>query len=201
MPNLGSNPFSTRFIRPGSIPYRFAENESAAGLAEKLAAQEWRGCIIGPHGTGKTSLLLALEPEIKRLGKRPHHVTLGASNSGPWWPSVPWSADTLLIIDGYEQLSLIARAMLRWQCWQTSTGLLVTSHTPVGLPLLVQTEATWELATELVRRLWDSADELPWEAIESTWRQHPGDMREFLFGMYHLYQSRGKVRSSDLCGE
>lgn len=201
MPNPGSNPFSTRFIRPGAIPYRFGSGESSALLAQKLADQAWRGCIQGPHGTGKSSLLLALEPEIVRLGKLPHHVTLGASSTGPWWPSVPWSPDTLLIIDGYEQLSLIGRARLRWRCWQSSTGLLVTSHKPVGLPLLVQTEATWELAQELVTRLWDSADDLPWEAIESLWRQHPGNMREFLFGMYHLYQSRGKVGLGDLCGD
>ncbi|MEX0792326.1 MAG: hypothetical protein WD045_04285 [Pirellulaceae bacterium] len=201
MPTSESNPFSTRFIRPGAIPYQFTAGESAAQLAQKLADQAWRGCILGPHGTGKSSLLLALEPEITRQGKRPHHVTLGASSSGPWWPSVPWSCDTLLIIDGYEQLSFFGRAMLRWRCWQSSTGLLVTSHKPVGLPLLTQTEATWVLAQELVTQLWDSPDELPWEAIESLWRQHPGDMREFLFGMYHLYQSQGVVGSGDLCSE
>ena len=51
-----SNPFSTRFIRPGAIEYLFAPGQTADSLIDRLRHNQWRGQIIGPHGSGKSTL-------------------------------------------------------------------------------------------------------------------------------------------------
>ncbi len=61
-----SNPFSTRFVRPGALAYRFPPGESAATLVERLAASGWRGQIVGPHGSGKSTLVAALGETLPR---------------------------------------------------------------------------------------------------------------------------------------
>ena len=40
------NPFSTRFVRPGELPYFFRSDESAEQLAAKFAAQGWRALTV-----------------------------------------------------------------------------------------------------------------------------------------------------------
>ena len=59
------NPFSTRYTRPGAIPFRFPPGTSADGLVEQLRRQQWRGAIVGPHGSGKSSLVAALVPPLR----------------------------------------------------------------------------------------------------------------------------------------
>ena len=71
-----SNPFSTRFVRPGAVPYLFAPGQSADGLVRRLAGFGWRGQIIGPHGSGKSTLLAALAEPLARAGRRSWTVCL-----------------------------------------------------------------------------------------------------------------------------
>jgi energy-coupling factor transporter ATP-binding protein EcfA2 len=60
-----SNPFATRFVRPGSLEYRFREvKDSATEFADivRRLDQDRIGLIVGPHGSGKTTLLHSLGP-------------------------------------------------------------------------------------------------------------------------------------------
>ena len=70
------NPFCTRRIRPGAIPYYFPQGKSVETLVDKLEANGWDGQIVGPHGSGKSTLLAAMLPEIARRGKRLVHLEL-----------------------------------------------------------------------------------------------------------------------------
>ena len=65
-----SNPFCTRFVRPGAIPYRFDTQdgesdcgEAAEKLLEQLASRRF-GLIVGEHGSGKSTLLQTLIPKL-----------------------------------------------------------------------------------------------------------------------------------------
>lgn len=53
------NPFSTTFIRPGAIPFLFPNDQTIQDVVRQLAATDWWGQIIGPHGTGKSTLTAA----------------------------------------------------------------------------------------------------------------------------------------------
>ena len=60
-----SNPFSTRFTRPGAIPFLFEEPLTAEFIIHRFNANNWLAQIVGPHGSGKTTLVRGLEPELR----------------------------------------------------------------------------------------------------------------------------------------
>jgi hypothetical protein len=190
--DMHSNPFSTRFIRPGAIPFVFPESESVQSLIELLAANRWYGQINGPHGSGKSTLLATLIPALTAAGRRAVHIVLHQGEHRlPRIERSTLGADTQLIIDGYEQLSWWARQRLKSMCQRHGAGLLVTTHSDMGLPLIFQTQPSRQLAQKIVEMILPagsarlSADDLH-RAFEAT----GGNLRETLFRLYDVYQQR-----------
>ncbi|MEN6457766.1 MAG: hypothetical protein ABFC63_02450 [Thermoguttaceae bacterium] len=190
---MSENPFCTRHIRPGAHPFLFPSGQDANTLVKRLRCNGWRGQIIGRHGTGKSALLGTLMPALERAKQRPLLVELHdgqrrlpvdlerAHRSRPF---------TLLAIDGYEQLARYERWRLSRRCRRHGWGLLATAHESVGLPELFHTEATAELAVEIVRRLTgDSCPFSPEELAEHLARRG-GDLREMLFDLYDVFERR-----------
>jgi hypothetical protein len=188
------NPFSTRCVRPGAIAYRFPAGCSADKLVDRLQANGWRGQIVGPHGSGKSTLLAAL---IEAIRKRGRAVLLIELHDGqrrlPKQSrlSLRSTADALVIVDGYEQLSHFSRMRLKRLCAKRGLGLLVTAHADVGFPTLVATSTTVELAKRLATELL-AGQEMPLCSgqFEEIFSRHRGNMREVLFELYDLYESR-----------
>ena len=67
---MPSNPFATRFVRPGAMRYHFALGESETEahrryreLVRDLVAKG-AGLIVGPHGSGKSTLLRSLDSAL-----------------------------------------------------------------------------------------------------------------------------------------
>lgn len=146
------NPFATRFVRPDAATYRFAPGQNAQAAANNLI--QWllrRGtaAIIGPHGTGKSTLVHTLVPALGQAFAAVERVQLSSSTDAlaqlrAWQrqrrsDQTPTSA-RCLIIDGFEQLPWLTRQRLslqaaRWQPDGSSSGqrpprpyLLVTAH-------------------------------------------------------------------------
>jgi energy-coupling factor transporter ATP-binding protein EcfA2 len=187
------NPFSTRHVRPGALPFVFPPGQSAAALVDRLRAQGWRGEIVGPHGSGKSSLLAALIPAIHDAGRPTLLVTLhDGQRRLP--QSVRWAeiaAGTIVVVDGFEQLSAWSRFRLEALCRRRNLGLVVTSHASVGLPPLWTTEVTPELARRLVNQLLgDESAVISPDEVDSCLARHRGNLRETLFELYDLYESR-----------
>ena len=186
------NPFCTRHIRPGAIPFLFPPGEDAETLVRRLQQNGWRGAIVGAHGTGKSALLATLIPQIELAGQRAELVEL---HDGQRQLPLNLRRDKrlrppmVLIVDGYEQLSRWRRFLLKRHCRRRGLGLLVTAHTPVGLPELFRTEPTPELAERVVGRL--MAGRLPPFAtadIATCFARHQGNIRETLFDLYDFYE-------------
>jgi len=193
----GENPFCSRRVRPGALPYRFAAGETAAGLVRRLGRSGWRGQIVGPHGSGKSALLAALVPAIEEAGRPTFAIELHDGQrrlplSLRRTPGLDGS--TVLIIDGYEQLSHWQRFRVRRFCRRRGLGLLVTAHTAVGLPELWQTASDLELARQIVEQLQrEYPSRVTSEDVAERFARREGDMREMLFDLYDLYeQRRGK---------
>jgi hypothetical protein len=200
-----SNPFSTRHVRPGAIPYFFPADVGVAALVERLQSAGWRGQIIGPHGTGKSTLLATLLPELERAGKIPVVITLHDGTRrvpGNVWQTIHQqvSPNHLLVIDGYEQLGFASRWRLKWHCFRRSVGLLVTTHTSVGLPEVYRTQVNREQAEQVVRHLLRGRDStVAVNALEQQLAAHDGNLREALFALYDLHErscSRNRTPAS-----
>ncbi len=188
------NPFSTRHVRPGALAFLFPPGQSAAALVDQLRAQGWRGEIVGPHGSGKSSLLAALIPAIHEAGRPTLLVTLhdGQRRLPQSVLRAEIAPGTIVVIDGYEQLSAWSRFRLDGLCRRRNLGLVVTSHASVGLPRLWTTDVTPELARRLVTRLLgDESSVISPEEVDSCLARHQGNLRETWFELYDVYRSRG----------
>jgi hypothetical protein len=192
----GENPFCTRRIRPGALPYLFSDGMSWEVLLERLKNAAGWGEILGPHGSGKSTLLAGLVPRLEAQGWRIErfdlhdgqrrlpvnlrqlfNVASGAENA------------TLLIVDGYEQLGGWNKFWLKRHCRRYGWGLIVTAHRMTGLPLLFDTAATLETARRVVAALCENgAQAVSAEEIAKCYIQCKGNLREMLFSLYDLYE-------------
>lgn len=191
------NPFSTRYHAPGALAYCFEDdaNASAEALYEKFLASGRRGEIVGPHGTGKTTLLCALETEARRRGHAVRRVTLREAErrlSVGWWRID--GVDRVVFLDGAEQLSRLGFWRVQRRCRLEKLGLLVTAHRPLGLPALYSTSVSEAMARRLAERILASCPQAPrlvepGEAAAALRAAH-GDLRAALFALYDLYEER-----------
>jgi hypothetical protein len=187
-----SNPFATRYVRPGAISYRWP----AGGVAEfldRLKACNWRGEIVGPHGSGKSTLLAALAPALEAAGRRVMLFTLGEGarrlpHGGEQLAAA--GPGTVVIVDGYEQLSGWARWMLRTACRRRQCGLLVTTHRTSGLPRVTETRVDPAVAVDIVRELVGEHGSVEPGEVLPALEASRGNLREALFQLYDLYEAR-----------
>lgn len=190
-----SNPFATRFIRPDVVSYLFLSQVDATHLVHRLAVRDWWGQVIGPHGTGKTTLLHSLRPLIEgqeraivwlTQGPGEHRLKVSSSDAAKW------TAQTQVIVDGYEQLGNLSRNWLKVTCRRRGAGLLVTAHEDVGLPLLWSTCYDEPLAQRLVDGLLNDEQRQRISAadVSRCYQKHAGNLREMLFALYDLYEER-----------
>jgi energy-coupling factor transporter ATP-binding protein EcfA2 len=187
-----SNPFSTRFIRPGAISFLFPAGESVEGFLDRLRAANWWGQIVGPHGSGKSTLLAALLPALEAAGRRVVPITLHQGEHRlPRLDQKGFSATTQVVIDGYEQLSWWSRRRLKSVCRRHGAGLLVTAHSDIGLPALYETKPTEDLAHLVVARLTaKNGEPITPDDVRAAYAAARGDIRETLFKLYDVYQNR-----------
>jgi hypothetical protein len=205
------NPFATRFVRPGAQSFLFPEGEAVDALVDLLRANAWWGEIVGPHGAGKSTLLATFIPHLREAGR---HVVLVTLRDGQRRLPSQQIADTakqpntLLVVDGYEQLGTFRRWQLKRRCRRLGCGLLVTAHAPVGLPHLYQVTPSLDMVQRVVQRVVQSVvGTLPSDPslisstpitaadVEACFAQRAGDVRETLFDLYNLYERRRRQSS------
>ena len=186
------NPFCSRRIKPGAIPFYFPEGMSNQTLLEILCLNAWCGQIIGPHGSGKSTLLASLLPEVEKCGRRIVHLELqdGVRNlplSDEDFASM--DEKTQLAIDGYEQLSYWVRRKIRRKSEKQKFGVIVLGHEPLEYPDLYQTSRELSTAKLIVSRLLENTIvRIPDSVVEEHFRQNNGNLREMLFSLYDVYE-------------
>jgi molybdopterin-guanine dinucleotide biosynthesis protein len=199
MDRSSSNPFATRFTRPGALGYLFPDGESADTLVERLQANAWRGAIVGPHGAGKSTLLATLIPAISSSGRTVVHVALHAGETSlpealSHWRQ--WNPTTQVVVDGYEQLTWWSRTRLALRLRRTGAGLLVTSHSRTDLPTIFEAAPRMEAAREVVRSLTRGDGIISDDDLARVFRSCDGNIRETLFQLYDVYEARARELAS-----
>lgn len=193
---VSTNPFASRQVRPGAIPFQFSPDQSAQHVIERLRSVHWRGAIVGPHGSGKSTLLETLAPLWQDHGLTEVRVTLHSDGQMTGKLRMP-RKDEILVVDGLEQLSWPARRWFLWRCAATEGRLLATCHAEIGLPVVFATAPTADLAAQLAEMLQQDGEPLVTaDDARMLCGRNAADLRETLFQLYHLYESRRKSRQS-----
>lgn len=130
------NPFRTERVL--AYRYRLSADEWEP-LLERFAALGYRASLVGPQGTGKTTLREDIERRMRDRGWDIRGVHLCRQqprlsfeqqerirHAGP---------SSLVTVDGAEQLGWLAWRWLR-RATRRAGGLLVTLHRERGLPVL-----------------------------------------------------------------
>ena len=207
------NPFATRFIRPDNTLFRFAcdpelDHSMRQTLIERLLSvlrERRRAAINGPHGTGKTTLLRSIEPDLRIAFSTVLTTRLTSETRHRWRDVVslvdaaeaPADDTVCLIVDGFEQLPPWDRLRLLQRLRQRKqVSLIVTCHrSPRWIQPCWTTRWDAEIARFLTReKLVDipapSRDELL-SIFESRIRdnvQPAGNLRDLWFELYDEYE-------------
>ncbi|MFP4056252.1 MAG: hypothetical protein ACLF0G_05220 [Candidatus Brocadiia bacterium] len=163
-------------------------------LMDRLAALGMRGAVVGPDGSGKTALLEALAPRLEARGFRVHRVGLDRQDRWPWRKvrrQLPRRLDRgdAVLLDGADLLP-----RLGWRALERRTrragGLVVAAHRPGLLPTLLECTTSPELLAELVAELAPADAPSLRPTVDRLYRQHGGNLRAALRGLYDLYAAK-----------
>jgi hypothetical protein len=148
------NPFSSRWTRPDENVYRFDLDTNRDRLSRAKSIEHLlvtlrtcrRVAIVGPHGTGKTTLLKTLLPDLQCEFNDVAWITLSSSKRHRCRELLAGiddvrSTSMCLIVDGYEQLAWWDRYKLQKSLdIRPFLSLVVTCHKqPWWIPTCHQT--------------------------------------------------------------
>ncbi len=214
-----SNPFSTRYVQPGNITFRLRDGLTIEELFEQfLKIPNRRAAIVGPHGSGKSSLLETMRKYIPHQFEVDVHRLSSESTrrdkTGARWELTAdrWGPQTIVIVDGFEQVGWWARYRLMQLVQSRKSRLLVTTHSPMRrFPLLWMTQRAVDDDHYVLRHLLVGYDDEADQSTETTeievamtrWREvrlrHPSDMREALMEMYDWWEKKKRPATFDSC--
>ena len=188
-----TNPFATRHTRPGRLPPldETGRPRDVPALAERLAGLS-AAAIVGPHGTGKSTLLRAVERElaatdrsagIVQVRHRGDLLTVLARLRAAGRGSV-------LGVDGWERLGQVAAAAVRLAAGIRRVRLLVTTHRPAWMPTVARTAVSLPLLGAIVARLPDHGGLIGADDLAETFDRHAGNLREALADLYDRFERR-----------
>lgn len=194
------NPFATRFTQPGRIMPLDADGRllDLGALLDRLDRLGGRAAIEGPHGSGKSTLLAHL---CEQLVAHEGGGVLCRLGRGPWRDAgvalatvVRASSASAVCIDSWERLGPAARWATRLAARRRGFRLLVTSHGPAGLPVLLRCAPTVDTLLATVRQLPEAT---AWlgpvirdDDIRDAFARHAPNLREALFHLYDLFEER-----------
>jgi hypothetical protein len=187
------NPF--RSERIDALAFR-PQGDDWPAIMARARAFDFRCAIVGPHGSGKTTMLEELKRRLETEGlraplfrlSRPPEETAARRDIRSMWEALSGRRSfddtggrTVVLLDGAEQLGRLAWRLLQWRL-RRSAGLIVTTHRPGRLPTLHRTRTSPKLLMDLLAELKDSGMED--RAIARIYEAHGGDLREAFFAFY-----------------
>jgi len=182
-----NNPFASERIE--ALAYRFPPGDDWQRLLGRLETLGWRGALVGPHGSGKTTVLTQLEPLLVSRGFRPRRVTLRAPDTQAERQQALASIATMrapdfIILDGAEMLTT-----RQWLSLQSAAaacaGCLITQHRTGRLQTVLSCEVTPALLEELVQELCEAS--LPEGEAARLFARYHGNLRECFSDLYDRY--------------
>ena len=180
------NPFRSSSVE--QIRYALP-TASLKSLCEQ-ALTETYSCLLGPKGTGKTTLLEDLEPHIRQRGCQTHWIRLNLESTKQDRRNAidqlaTFGEQDVCLFDGAEVLSWWQWLKLRNAAKTQHFKLIATLHKQRGIPILLNTDANWSLAKQFIEQL--AGDHYTIELHEQAKRsfdKNQGNMREVFRSCY-----------------
>ena len=177
------NPFRSEAV--ARLRYRMPGPELEA-LAARVAKSMPYSCLLGPEGTGKTTLMEDLEPLLEKQGLRIHWLRLTTESSKHERRAV---LDALaranqkdcFLFDGGEILGAIHWWQIKRLLRKNACHMIATLHRSRNLPTLHQTLPDWELTKSMVKEL--CADDLE-QVARCAFEASHGNVREVFRACY-----------------
>ena len=181
------NPFRTeRVLR---VRYRLRD-ETMNDLLGRLRAFEYRASIVGPKGTGKTTLLEDLGVALSAIGFEVRLLRLddrmGSFSRGflkQFFDQL--TQRDLILFDGAERLNRFEWHRFKLRS-KKAGGLIVTSHGKGLLPTLKECSTSPELLDGIIAELLNTESPAIRPSNVELYRRHKGNLREALREMYYL---------------
>lgn len=190
------NPFGTRYTRPGTLPF-LAGSDGAAIDAARLAREaigRRRSAIVGPHGTGKTTLLTQMRPYLDADAGRCRSITLrsGEVSTELWRTLSTVPSSGMLIVDGYEQMGSVEQLRLIVTAWRRRVRMLVTAHRPPRLFAVVARTGTSRQTARLLAAMlleeFPAHREIMLRGFDEHWDDAEGNIRQLWATLYEQFE-------------
>ena len=191
-----ANPFASRHVRPGGLRPLTAEAElrDVPALVAKIRVAGGSAAIEGPHGTGKSTLLVAVAAELASAGRLAG--TLQLRSVGDCIPALrlAWQAEpgSTICFDGWEQMGRVGSLAVRFLARLRGCDLVVTSHRSAGLPLSISMAGSFRLLRAIVAALPDHGGLIQDEDLTAAFARHGGNLRESLSDIYDRFEERAR---------
>lgn len=103
-------------------------------MITKLSRNGNTGAIVGPHGSGKTTLMQHLSKRLSSNGHKIKHVFVNDTNpmtkTARRELSVNLRSSDIVLIDGADQIAPFAWKNLKRRILKANAGLIITTHKP-----------------------------------------------------------------------
>ena len=199
------NPFSTRFVQPGAIPW-LATDTSIDSLLFRLYDVGNRAIICGPHGSGKSTILSHLASVAQRKGLKVHCLRIRSWIDAIRVMRVFATIDprqSIVSIDSWELLGFLGWFLCRLAEFR-GIRVVVTVHHRTwwnNWPVLLNTEADEKTFRLLVQELLTKFSEnqtiqFNGALLKDVFQRHSGNLREGFFELYDHYERQSRITFS-----
>ena len=197
-----ANPVATRFTQPGEIvPVNVSGKCIDLGECLHNLDQCGRiGAIVGPHGSGKTTVLSRIYDEALRGN---HSVTRYSLRNTTWQDLqrvarilLQSKPDDLLLLDSWERMSRTVGSVVCRLAVSRGCRLVVTSHRVMSIPVLMTCQVSLKSFLAIIKQLPNSrlwlGSLIMQKDIETAFESYQPNLREALFRLYDVFEDRSR---------
>ena len=156
----------------------------------RLQENHFRGALVGPKGTGKTTLLLELQGKLEEMGFKTCRLFLNRDKRKLSKNEVrelkqAVNQGAIILLDGFEQMNLLNHAKFV-QRVKHAKGLIVTVHKPIKLPTILRTATSFKTFKQMVSELQNDSRQFEADQLKALYDTHQGNIRLAFRSLYDL---------------